>query len=75
VIGAEGSQRETRNKAKFLIAAGFKVIVPRTSAQQQAANLLGQRGLTEVEKAGGPPEMKLSGENQERTHLCDIHSI
>jgi hypothetical protein len=25
--------------------------------------------LTEVEKAGGPPEMKLSGENQERTHL------
>ena len=41
----------------------------------QAANLLGQRGLTEVEKAGGPPEMKLSRENQERTHLCDIHSI
>ena len=32
-------------------------------------------GLTEVEKAGGSPEMKLSGENQERTHLRDIHSI
>jgi hypothetical protein len=31
--------------------------------------------LTEVEKACGPPEMKLSGENQERTHLRDIHSI
>jgi hypothetical protein len=31
--------------------------------------------LTEVEKAGGPPEMKLSRENQERTHLCDVHSI
>jgi hypothetical protein len=41
----------------------------------QAANLLGQRGLTEVEKAGSPLEMKLSGENQERTYLRDIHSI
>ena len=83
-IGDEVVPILDENARAFDEAAPKKTQLRRASATDQqraaefflqAANLLGQRGLTEVEKAGGPPEMKLSGENQERTHLSDIHSI
>lgn len=46
------TQRETQNKEKFLIAAGFKVIVPRTAAQQQRLKALPSDRLTLVQKDG-----------------------
>jgi hypothetical protein len=45
-------QRETQNKEKFLIAAGFKVIVPRTTAQQKRLKALPTDRLTLVHKDG-----------------------
>jgi hypothetical protein len=45
-------QRETRNKEKFLIAAGFIVIVPRTAAQQQTLKALPSDRVTLVQKDG-----------------------
>jgi hypothetical protein len=46
------TQRETRNKEKFLIAAGFKVIVPHTVAQQQTLKALPSDRVTLVQKDG-----------------------
>jgi hypothetical protein len=46
------TQRETRNKEKFLIAAGFKVIIPRTAAQQQRLKALPSDRVTLVHKDG-----------------------
>ena len=46
------TQRETRNKEKYLIAAGFKVIIPRTAAQQQRLKALPSDRLTLVHKDG-----------------------
>ena len=46
------TQRETQNKEKFLIAAGFKVIVPRTAAQQQRLKALPSDRVTLVQKDG-----------------------
>ena len=39
------TQRETQHKEKLLIAAGFKVIVPRTAAQQQRLKALPADGV------------------------------
>ena len=51
-VGCTMTQRETRNKEKFLIAAGFKVIGPRTAAQQQKLKTLPTDRLTLVQKDG-----------------------
>ena len=46
------TQRETQHKEKLLIAAGFKVIVPRTAAQQQRLKALPADGVMLVQKDG-----------------------
>jgi hypothetical protein len=46
------TQRETRNKEKLLIAAGFKVIVPHTAAHQQRLKALPTDRVTLVQKDG-----------------------
>jgi hypothetical protein len=46
------TERETQNKEKLLNAAGFKVIVPRTVAQQQTLKALPSDRLTLVQKDG-----------------------
>jgi len=46
------TQRETEHKEKYLIAAGFKVIVPRTVAQQERLKALPSDRLTLVHKDG-----------------------
>ena len=51
-VGCTMTQRETHNKEKFLIAAGFKVVVPRTAAQQQKLKTLPTDRLTLVQKDG-----------------------
>ena len=51
-VGCTETQRETQHKEKYLIAAGFKVIVPRTAAQQQRLKALPTDRLTMVQKDG-----------------------
>jgi hypothetical protein len=51
-VSCTETQRETRNKEKYLIAAGFKVIVPHTAAQQQRLKALPTDRLTVVRKDG-----------------------
>ena len=46
------TQRETQNREKLLIAAGFKVIVPHTAAQRQRLKALPSDRLTLVHKDG-----------------------
>jgi hypothetical protein len=46
------TQSQTRNEEKFLIAAGFKVIVPHTAAQQETLKALPSDRLTLVQKEG-----------------------
>jgi hypothetical protein len=43
---------QTQNKEKLLIAAGFKVIVPKTAAQQQKLQALPADKVTLVQKEG-----------------------
>ena len=43
---------QTQNKENLLIAAGFKVIVPKTAAQQQKLQALPTDKVTLVQKAG-----------------------
>jgi hypothetical protein len=43
---------QTQNKENLLIAAGFKVIVPRTAAQQQKLQELPVAKVTLVQKSG-----------------------
>jgi len=51
-VSCTETQRETQHKEKYLIAAGFKVIVPRTAAQQQRLKALPTDRLTMVQKDG-----------------------
>jgi len=51
-VGCTMTQRETRSREKDLIAAGFKVIVPRTAAQQQRLKALPSDRVTLVQKEG-----------------------
>jgi hypothetical protein len=51
-VGCTETQRETQHKEKYLIAAGFKVIVPRTAAQQRRLKALPTDRLTMVQKDG-----------------------
>ena len=46
------TQRETQHKEKLLIAAGFKVVVPRTAAQEQKLKALPSDRVTLVQKDG-----------------------
>ena len=46
------TQRETQHKEKLLIAAGFKVIVPRNAAQERKLKALPSDRLTLVQKDG-----------------------
>jgi hypothetical protein len=50
VVGCTGMQ--TQNKENLLIAAGFKVIVPKTAIQQQKLQALPPDKVTLVQKAG-----------------------
>ena len=51
-VGCTETQREAQHKEKYLIAAGFKVIVPRTAAHQQRLKALPTDRLTMVQKDG-----------------------
>ena len=51
-VGCTMTQTETEHKEKLLIAAGFKVIVPRTAAQEQKLKALPSDRLTLVQKDG-----------------------
>ena len=51
-VGCTETQRDTQRKEKYLIAAGFKVIVPHTAAQQQRLKALPTDRLTMVPKDG-----------------------
>ena len=51
-VGCTMEQRETQNKEKLLIAAGFKVIVPHTAAHQQRLRALPTDRVTLVHKNG-----------------------
>lgn len=51
-VSCTETQRETQHKEKLLIAAGFKVIVPRTAAQEQKLKALPSDRLTLVQKDG-----------------------
>ena len=51
-VSCTETQRETQHKEKLLIAAGFKVIVPRTAAQQQKLKALPSDRVTLVQKEG-----------------------
>ena len=51
-VGCTMTQRETQSKEKLLIAAGFKVIVPRTAAQEQKLKALPSDRLALVQKDG-----------------------
>ena len=51
-VGCTMEQRETQNKEKLLIAAGFKVIVPHTAAHQQRLRALPTDRVTLVHKKG-----------------------
>ena len=51
-VGCTGMQ--TQNKENLLIAAGFKVIAPKTAAQQQKLQALPADKVTLVQKTGRP---------------------
>jgi hypothetical protein len=51
-VSCTETQRETQHKEKLLIAAGFKVIVPRTVAHQQTLKALPSDRVTLVRKGG-----------------------
>jgi len=51
-VSCTETQRETQHKEKLLVAAGFKVIVPRTAAHQQTLKALPSDRVTLVRKDG-----------------------
>ena len=52
VLAVGCANTQTQNKENLLIAAGFKVIVPRTAAQQQKLQALPADKVTLVQKDG-----------------------
>jgi hypothetical protein len=52
LVGCTETQRETQSKEKYLIAAGFKVIVPRTAGHQQTLKALPPGRISMVQKDG-----------------------
>jgi hypothetical protein len=51
-VSCTETQRQTQHREKLLIAAGFKVIAPRTAAQQQKLRALPSDRVTLVRKDG-----------------------
>jgi hypothetical protein len=51
-VGCTSTQTQTQSKENLLVAAGFKVIVPRTAAQQQKLQALPADKVTLVQKDG-----------------------
>jgi hypothetical protein len=51
-VGCTSTQTQTQSKENLLIAAGFKVIVPSTAAQQQKLKALPPDKVTLVQKSG-----------------------
>jgi hypothetical protein len=51
-VGCTSTQTQTQNKENLLIAAGFKVIVPKTAVQQQKLKALPPDKVTLVQKGG-----------------------
>ena len=51
-VGCTSMQTQTQSKENLLIAAGFKVIVPRTAAQKQKLQALPAGKVTMVQKSG-----------------------
>ena len=51
-VGCTMTQRETQTREKYLIAAGFKVIIPRTAVHQQRLKALPSDRVTMVQKDG-----------------------
>ena len=51
-VGCTSTQTQTQSKENLLIAAGFKVIVPRTAVQQQKLRALPAGKVTLVQKDG-----------------------
>ena len=51
-VSCTETERETQKREKYLIAAGFKVIVPRTAAQQQRLKALPSDRVNLVQKGG-----------------------
>jgi hypothetical protein len=51
-VGCTSTQTETQNKENLLIAAGFKIIVPKTAVQQQKLKALPPDKVTLVQKGG-----------------------
>jgi hypothetical protein len=50
--GCTSMQTQTQNKENLLIAAGFKVIIPKTAAQQQKLQTLPAGKVSLVQKSG-----------------------
>jgi hypothetical protein len=51
-VGCTSTQTQTQNKENLLIAAGFKVIIPKTTVQQQKLKALPPDKVTLVQKSG-----------------------
>jgi hypothetical protein len=52
LIGCATTQTSTQNKESMLVASGFKVITPKTSAQQQKLQKLPPGKVTMIQKGG-----------------------
>ena len=52
LIGCATTQTGTQNRENMLVASGFKVITPKTAAQQQKLHSLPPGKVTMIQKAG-----------------------
>ena len=52
LIGCATTQSSTQNRENMLVAAGFKIITPKTAAQQQKLQNLPPGKVTMIQKAG-----------------------
>ena len=52
LVGCATTQTATQNRENMLVASGFKVITPKTAAQQQKLQNLPPGKVTMIEKAG-----------------------
>ena len=54
LIGCASTQTTTQNRESMLVASGFKVITPKTSAQKQKLQNLPPGKVTMIQKKGKP---------------------
>jgi hypothetical protein len=54
LLGCATTQTSTQNRENMLVASGFKVITPKTAAQQQKLQKLPPGKVTMIQKAGKP---------------------